>query len=193
MNAYPINQLQSYFDSLVASGAISLLPGMRIKVGDDGVPRILSIALGIHMPTTTSWRATDAWQRLCRVIKYLESSTAPLYNRWRGAIGALHQLRDRDVVQDPDLVVRSIVQKAHSLTEDDLEELNPNKGFIRDMIFNNSCEFLQRSCEILFHRPPVTSNENDVGKHASFPSPMTVCDVTPVVGYDPGYDLGMEA
>ncbi|KAL6358521.1 hypothetical protein LRP88_08706 [Fusarium phalaenopsidis] len=87
------DEMQEHINGLVASGAIVLGDGKRLKVGDDG---LLQVTDPDQDPIPMS--SSSPRQRLINTINYLESPDGPKSAGWCKALAKLHQyLENKDV------------------------------------------------------------------------------------------------
>ncbi|KAM6531953.1 hypothetical protein FSOLCH5_001391 [Fusarium solani] len=148
------DEMQEHVNGLVASGAIVLGDGKRLKAGDDG---LLQVTDPDQDPIPMS--CSSPQKRLINTIKYLESPDGPKSAGWCEALAKLHRLLENNDVRGIRLDSRvwDICEEANDEATDDIAYMDMlyhrlRYGGMGDEWIDNDYEFYQfpqRACRLL--------------------------------------------
>lgn len=148
------DEMQKHINGLVASGAIVLERGKRLKIGDDGLPQVTDLAQDSGLTHYSSAR-----ERLVNIVNYLESSASPKSVGWCKALVKLRKLLDNNLEPRYHLDIRAweICQAANDEAIDDITYMDMLYHRLQDGSFEaewsanhyNIFQFPQRACRLL--------------------------------------------
>ncbi|KAJ4169286.1 hypothetical protein NW754_016320 [Fusarium falciforme] len=148
------DEMQEHVNDLVASGAIVLGDGKRLKVGDDG---LLQVTDPDQNPIPMS--SCSPRKRLINTVNYLESPDGPKSAGWCKALAKLHQMLEKSDVHGIRLDSRvwDACKSANDEATDDIAYMDilyhrlRYGGMVNEWIDNDYefYQFPQRACRLL--------------------------------------------